>query len=451
MTIVDHLIKKMHLSPTREKIIGNLFWAVLGKLVTLLGGLFVGILIARYLGPKQYGLMNYVISYVFLFQVFSTFGLDSIEVREEAKGDIPYTQIIGTAFVIRLSMALVVIALTIATAFYFTSDTETIVLIAIYSFSILCNTFTVIRNYFLAIVQNEYVVKSEILRTLVGICIKLTLLWFHAPLLWFVAASAFDFCLLSGGYITSYRTQVGRLRDWSFDSAYARFLLREGFPLLLTNASVIIYQRIDQVMIGSMIDKTSVGYFSTAAKFVEILIFVPMMLSQTISPVLVAIRKEDEKAYRQKAQLFMNTSFWLSMLLAAMLSALAYWVVLCTFGSKYLPAVAVLQVLAFKAPSVALSSAAGSMLVIEGLQRWAILRDAFGCLVCIVLNYLLLPRFGIMAAAAVAIMSNIAAGYVADAFIPAFRHIFVQQTRTLIWGWSDLIHFKQLFKKTTAP
>ena len=53
-----------------------------GKIVNTAGTLLVGILVARYLGPEQYGLMNYVISYVSIFSVLSTFGLDNIEIRE---------------------------------------------------------------------------------------------------------------------------------------------------------------------------------------------------------------------------------------------------------------------------------------------------------------------------------------------------------------------------------
>ena len=66
MHIIDRIIQKCHLSENKEKIVRNLFWAVLGKTVTLLGSLFVGIIIARYLGPEQYGLMNYVIYSKFL-------------------------------------------------------------------------------------------------------------------------------------------------------------------------------------------------------------------------------------------------------------------------------------------------------------------------------------------------------------------------------------------------
>ena len=117
-----------------------------------------------------------------------------------------------------------------------------------------------------------------------------------------------------------------------------------------------------------------------------------------------------------------------------------------TFGSVYLPAVAILQVMSFKAASVALSNTAGAMLVTEGLQRYAIFRDGFGCLVCILLNYLLLPRYGILAAAFVAIASNLAAGYLADAFIPAYRHLFTRQTKALVLGWRDVVKLKSLLQ-----
>jgi O-antigen/teichoic acid export membrane protein len=128
-------------------------------------------------------------------------------------------------------------------------------------------------------------------------------------------------------------------------------------------------------------------------------------------------------------------------------SVISYWLIRYTFGPAYLPAVAVLQVMAFKAASVALSNTAGAMLVTEGLQRWAICRDSIGCAVCIILNYLLLPRYGVTAAAFVSIASNIAAGYLADAFIPAYRHLFICQTKTLIFGWKDCLRVKSLITK----
>lgn len=446
MIILNQIISRLHLSKTKEAIVQNLFWAVLGKITTLIGGLVVGIIVARYLGPKQYGLMNYVISYVFLFQTFAIFGLDAIEVREEARGKTPFQCVIGTAFILKFTSALLFIALTIFTSWIMEADGYTTLLVAIYSLTIILNSFNVIRNYFTAIVQNEYIVKSEIARTVIGICIKLVLLYMNASLTVFMVAYMFDIALLSGGYIMAYRKKIGKIIDWSFDANYARFLLKESFPLLLTSAAVIIYHRIDQVMIGQIVDKEAVGYFSVASRFAEILLFIPIMLSQTITPVLVKIRERDEREYMVKAQQFMNISVWLSFFASATVSIISYWLVYYTFGSEYLPAVAILQVLSFKTVSVALSNTAGAMLVTEGLQRYSFYRDIMGCIACVILNYLLLPVYGAIASAFVAIISNVVAGYLADAVIPAYRHLFVRQTNALILGWKDMLIIKNLLK-----
>lgn len=410
----------------------------------MFGSLIVGIFVARYLGPEQFGLMNYVVSYVSLFQVFALFGMDSIEVREEARAENERDTIIGTAFAIKCVSALATMLVVIGTAIAFEADSFTMWMIILYSASIMLSTGSVVRNYFTSIVWNEYIVKTEITRTLIGLGIKVILLLLHAPLIWFIFALLFDAVLLFSGYMISYSTKIDSIRLWKFDKQWAKYLVKQSFPLLLTGTAVIIYQQIDQVMIGNMIDKTSVGYFSVASRFVELLMFVPAILAQTISPILVRIREQSQEQYGQKAQIFMNVSLWTCILMSVCVSLLSYWLIWLTYGREYLAAVPVLQILSFKAASVALSSTAGQMIVIEKLQKYAIFRDIFGCIVCVGLNYILLPRYGVTAAAIVAILSNIAAGYIADIFIPPYHHLFRRQTKALLFGWKDMINIRLL-------
>ena len=192
MSLVNKIIGKLNLSPTKEKVVRNVVWAVTGKVVTLLGGLLVGIFVARYLGPEQYGLMSYVMSYVAIFQVLASFGMDQIEIREEAKYPEEKDKIIGTALVLKIGFAIVTIGLVCLTVWLFEADHFTKWMIMLYSLSMIMNSFGVIRNYFTSIVWNEYIVKTEITRTFIGAGIKIGLLLLHAPLVWFISATLLD-------------------------------------------------------------------------------------------------------------------------------------------------------------------------------------------------------------------------------------------------------------------
>ena len=440
----------MHLSETKQKVVRNLFWAVTGKVVTLLGSLLVGIFVARYLGPEQYGLMNYVVSFVALFQVFASFGLDNIEIREESKckgtgekGRVPGTEantILGTAFGLRLIFAGITMLLVILTAWLFEADTFTKWMITLYSLSMIMNTFGVIRNYFTSIVWNEYIVKTEISRTIIGALIKVVLLLLHAPLAWFIAASLFDTILIAGGYILSYRKQIASPRLWTFDLPTAKYLIKESFPLLLSGAAVVVYQKIDQVMIGNMIDKASVGQFSVASKFVELLIFIPTILSQTIAPLLVRIHQSGEKAYENKAFNFISITVWLCLLFAIVVSLLSNFVVIYTFGVQYSAAIPVLQIMAFKVLGMALSQTVGQMIIIEKQQKYAFIRNLMGCVVCVILNFFLIPRYGIIGSAYVSIITTLFVGWIANFLIPPYRRYFWLQCKALLLGWKELFH-----------
>ena len=432
----------------RRKVLTNVFWAILGKIVNMLGALFVGILVARYLGPSSYGLMNYVISYVAIFSVFATFGLDYIEIREMSREHTHKDEIMGTSFRLRLYFAtiaeiLIVLLLWVSHADYFTSA-----MILLYSLSLYTGCFSIIRNYFTSIVKNEYVVKSEITRTIIGSAIKIVLLWIKAPVEYFIAASLFDTFLVSSGYVLAYNKLVGKIKEWKYNKQYVPFLLRESFPLLLSGAAVVIYQRIDQVMIGNMIDHQSVGYFATAGKFLDLIMFLPMVLTQTVTPIVIRTREKGTKEdYEVKKRQLVGIVTWVSIILATVVSFFSYWLIRYTYGVLYLPAVPVLQIMAWKTLGMALSSSAGQVIIMEGIQKWAVLKNLLGCTCCIALNYVLLPVYGIIGAAWVTIITTLTAGWLGNILIPSYHQIFKLQLYSLFLGWKELVYFKKIAKR----
>lgn len=431
------------LSENKRKIFLNIFWALLGKVVNMLGILLVGILIARYLGAEQFGLMNYVVSYVTIFGVLASFGLENIEIRELSKEPNKINSILGTAFLIRLFFSIIAfIAITI-TLYLFKPDTQTTVLILIYSFTVFTGCFNVIRNYFTSIIKNEYVVKSEIARTLIGAAIKIALLGLEFPLIYFIIAMVLDPILVASGYILSYHKKVGKIRDWKYDKKMAGYLVRESFPLLLSGAAMIIYQRIDQLMIGNMIDDQSVGYFAAAARFTDVILVLPLILVQTVTPILVRIRKETPNKYEEKKLQFISIVVWSAIMISLLISLSSYGLIYYTYGSQYMPAIPILQIIAWKTVGMALSASSGQIIIMEGIQKWDFIRNILASTICVGLNYLLIPRYGVIGSAWVTLITIFFTAFISNALIPAYHQVMRTQSRALLLGWKEIYHIKE--------
>lgn len=431
---------------THKNIFNNVLWALVGKIGNMLGALFIGILVARYLGPLQYGLMNYVISYVTIFTIIASFGLDDIEIREFSKKPDRYQKVLGTSLTVRFSFAVLAYILICGSLWIFKSDTNTVILVLSYATIVFSGIFNVIRNYFTSILWNEYIVKSELLRTVIGILIKILLLWFKAPLILFVVATSFDTFLVASGYLYSYTHKIGSIREWRFDKQMVPFLLKESYPLVLSGAAVIIYQRIDQVMLGNMLNDEAVGYFATADKFLGVVLFLPMILVQTITPVLIRIREDSPQLYELRKQQFMNMIIWLSVGAALLVSLFAYRLIYHTFGEQYLAAVPILQIMSWKTVGMALSVSSGQIIIIERKQKWVVFRNIVGCLTCVIGNLLFIPKYGVIGSAWVTIITVFISGCFSHIFMPQYWKIFRMQLHALFVGWVSIAYIKVLLK-----
>ena len=436
----------MNLSDSQKKIASNVIWSLGGKIVNMASALFVGILVARYLGPENYGVMNYVISYVAIFTVFATFGLDNIEIRELSRQNGKKDTILGTCFSLRILFALLAYLGIVFSLFIYKTDRFTSLMILAYGLTLFTGTGNILRNYFTSIVKNKYIVKSEIFRTFIGAGIKILLLLVKAPLEYFIYAQIFDTVLVASGYYISYKSIVGSVRLWRFDRTIVGFILKESFPLVLSGAAVIIYQRIDQVMIGNMLDKKEVGYFATAGKFVDLIVFLPTVLVQTVTPMLIRAKENHPETYETKKKTFVSITTWAAIIMSLVVSLLAYWLITYTYGVKYAPAIPVLQIMAFKAVGMALSSSGGQIIIMERMQKWAFIRNIMGCVLCVALNYFLIPKYGIIGSAAITIITVMFTGCFANVFIPQYHNVMKIQLYAVFLGWKELVYFKRMIK-----
>ena len=419
------------------ELLNNVFWAFGGRFSALAGQFIAGIFAARVLGPDEFGTLNYVISLVTIFSVLAAFGLDFIEIRElagkERKKDID----LPTLLILRLCLAGFTLLLLVGCIFLFQLTAANAVYVLVYSVMFIFQAFNPIRNYFTAILQNKLIVLSELIRNIIGTVLKLLLIFAHAPLVFIIAAYAFDYVLLGLGYWRVYRIYVGHLK-FCFNRSRALFYLREAFPLLLSSAVIIVYQKIDQVIIHSLMNDSAVGQFAVAGKIVEIVTIIPVVVSQTIMPVLVKSREKDPARYLQQQQRMMDLTVWTSVLIAFMVCFCAPFLIPLFFGNQYNAGIGALQIMAWKVPAMALSAVSGHLIIIAGLQKYAIWRNIFGCVLCVALNYMLIPRYGINGSAVASLVTMFFSGFFSHVLIPPYFGILKIQIRAILFGWKDL-------------
>jgi len=81
------MIKKLtaasqKISPGLHKIVGNIGWLLFDRILRMGVGFFVVAWVARYLGPEQFGLLEYSLAFIWLFSAVAMLGLDIIVVRD---------------------------------------------------------------------------------------------------------------------------------------------------------------------------------------------------------------------------------------------------------------------------------------------------------------------------------------------------------------------------------
>jgi PST family polysaccharide transporter len=405
--------------------LGNSGWLVADRIVRLGVGLFVGVWIARYLGPQQYGLWNFAIAFAALFGAFATLGLDNIVVRELVRRPDRKNAILGSAFALKVGGGTLALALSLlALSLVRRGDPLTLLLVGITAAGFVFQAANVIGFFFQANVQSKYAVYAANAAFLVTTAVKIALLVTAAPLVAFAWAGLAETVLAALFLATVFHRSRHRMRDWRFEGRVAGELVRECWPLMLAAVAILVSTRIDQIMIGQMLDDAAVGLYSAAVRISEVWYFVPVALATSVFPSLLEVRKQDERLYRERLQRLLDTLVLLSLAVAIAVTVAADPIVSVLFGSTYAGSAAVLKLHTWAGVFVALSVGAGGWFLAEGLQKHVLRRTMIGAAIAVALNLYLVPRFGILGAA----WSIVAA----QAFC-VFSNALTADTRVIFW------------------
>jgi polysaccharide transporter, PST family len=414
------------LSPRLLKIVTNTGWLFVDRIVRIGVGLVIGIWLARYLGVEGYGLYNYSIAFATLLSPFASLGLDSVVIRYVVRDLDDRLQILGTSFVLKLLAGTLTLFAAIA-CIYLVSPNEklTIELVAILSATGIFQSFDTIDLWFQSQTQSKYTVLAKSIVFVSTSILRVGLIAMKAPLVAFAWVALLDIALGSLGLIVIYQIRGYSVWLWRWSWPLAKMLVKESWPLLFSSFAILIYMKIDMVMLKTMSDERAVGIYSAATRISEAWYFIPTIASSSMAPAIYAAKESSET-------LFYNLSFklhrfmaLLSIVISVSMTFLAKPSIALLFGDKYAAATDVLIVHIWASIFVFLGVASSTWLVAEDLAFFTLSRTIMGAIFNITLNIVLIPRYAGVGAAIATLISY--------AFANVFANLMNKKTHKLFW------------------
>jgi PST family polysaccharide transporter len=405
-----------------QAIIGNSIWLVFDKLLRMAIGLPIGIWMARYLGPDLFGQLSYALAFVAMFGAIASAGLDGIVVRELVRRPERANEILGTAFALKLLTGTVAFALSVVVVrFTGSQNPATFWLVAVIAAGLVLQSFDVIDFWFQSQVQSRFIVRARMIAFLASSIVRVVLILTHGSLISFALVSLAEIAISAGFMLVAYRGRHLLLSSFQFRSERARQLLRESWPLLLSGIAVMLYMRIDMVMLQEMTDVHQVGIYAAATKLSEVWYALPIILSSSVFPAILRSHGRDLSAYLHGLRRLYFLFTWLAIGISLPLSLGADWIITTLYGNAYAPAGPVLAVHLWASVAVFLGIASSQHLLAENLQVISFYRTAIGLICNILLNLALIPRYQALGAALATVVSY---------FVATFSLVLFRRTRS---------------------
>ncbi len=383
-----------------QNIIANTGWLFFDRFLRLVGGLFIGVWVARYLKPAQYGLLSYSGAFVALFSAIASLGLDGIVIRDIVKEPEYKEVILGSAFILKLCGGLAAFILTM-TAILVLRPNDHLMhwLVGITSLGTIFQAVDVIDLSFQSQVRSKYTVYAKNSAYIASSLIKIVLIVIKAPLIYFAWVATIEIVMGSLGLLLAYRISGGLVSSWRRSYEVGKKLILDSWPLIFSGIVIMVYMRIDQIMIGEIVGPSEVGVYSVAVRLSELWYFIPMAIVSSTFPSLVSVLHENQTLFFERLQKLYNAMSLFGYIIAIPVTFFSVPLVEILFGVSYSKAGPMLAVLIWAGLFVNLGVARSSFLISMNWTRVHFLTVFLGSIVNVLLNIVLIPRYGGMGAA----------------------------------------------------
>lgn len=388
-----------------QKYFKNTSWAFFGRIFSLGVSFLTTIYVIRHLGPDNYGLLTFSISFVGLFAFIASLGIDSVLYRELSKNLSRKDELLGTSLFLRVTASAVAMILIFVSTYVIKTDSITRLLILINSFTLIFGAFGVIGYYFQALVQAKYQAISLILVTLILNSLKILVIFFNKGIIYFAFVFFLENILYATIALFLYAKSGNSVFDWKIKKDVAISLLRDSWPLMMSSAFIFIYTRVDQVMLKFITNNFNVGIYDAAARISEIWYFIPSLIISSIFPAIINSKMVGVEFFERRMTKLYSLMFYMALLVAIPVTYFSHLIIKTLYGNAFIQASGVLSIYVWAAIPVFLTIALNTYLLAENRTMISFWGSAIGMATNVLLNIWLIPIYGIYGAASATLIS----------------------------------------------
>lgn len=388
----------MDSSQTKNNYFKNSLWILLEKVSRIISGILVGVLVARFLGPAQFGTISYALSIIAIFTIISTLGLDGLVVRELITRKERINEILGTAFWLRFFGAILVVLL--ATSYSYLRDTpERVMIVFLISISIVFQSITVIDFYFQSQVKGKYSAINQIITLFLSAIVKLMLIYFQSPLIWFASMVVFESVLTSILQLYFFKQQGYFISNWSFSFDETKKLLFYSWPIIISAFIQMLYQKSNEILILRFLhDMDLVGQYAAAVRISEASYFIPVAIVAAVMPGIINTNDNKELQKERFIQLS-SLLIWLSIIIIIGGLLFGDWIIGFLYKNKYYLSPGVFKIHIFSIIPSFFGTALGGWLIVQNRQKIITMLQIVNLVVYIPACFYLIPKYQINGAA----------------------------------------------------
>jgi polysaccharide transporter, PST family len=405
---------------------------MLDRILRMGVGLFVGVWVARYLGPAQFGSLNFALAYVALFGSLTTLGLDGIIVREIVRDAGSTLDVLGSALALRLSGSVVALLASLAIVRLIEPhDLMALKLVSISATGLIFQAFDTIDSYFQSQVLSKLTVLAKNGAFLLVAGLRIWLVHLQAPVWLFAVAGVAELALGAIGLAIAYTWVGGSLLKWRTNWNLSTGLVKQGWPLILSGMAIMIYMRIDMVMLQVMRGDAAAGLYAAATKVSEVWYFIPTAIVSSVAPAIMR-SKTNPLLYYSRLRTLFSAMILAAITIGSGVALASGWIVKHLYSGAYGQAAPILAVHIWASVFVFMGVAQSPWDISENLLKLSFYRTAAGAIANIAINIVLIPRYSALGAALATVISYAISAFFANAFHARTRPIFYLQLKSFI-------------------